>query len=208
MDLRLHEQAGDVTLHHGARVFDPWRLQWAEATPRPGGAEVTPEAALAALSAARKLRGVPVAVIGPREAGAEELRLAEAVGAGLARCGLVLLCGGKNGAMEAACRGAQRQGGLTIGLLPDEEWPAANDHVMVPLATGIGPARNAILARAAVALIAVGGAYGTISEMALAMQFNRLVLALPPAPEVPGVVRCPTPEDALRRVAMHLLRMS
>ncbi|MGK7864480.1 hypothetical protein [Falsiroseomonas sp. E2-1-a4] len=208
MDLRLHEGPDGPCLHRADAGFDPWQLAWQPAPPRPGGQAVTPLAALAALSAARLLRGVPVAVIGPREASAAELAAAEAVGLGLGRAGLVLLCGGKGGAMEAACRGARRGGGLTLGLLPDEEWQGANDHVAIPIATGIGPARNAILARAAVALIAVGGAYGTLSEMALGMQFNRLVLALGQAPEVPGVIRCDSPEAAVERVARHLLGMS
>lgn len=208
MELRLHGGPDGPSLHRPDAAFDPWQLAWQPAAPRAGGEVVTPQAALAALAAARLLRGVPVAVIGPREASAEELAAAEAVGHGLAQAGLVLLCGGKGGAMEAACRGARRAGGLTLGLLPDEEWQGANDHVAIPLATGIGPARNAILARASVALIAVGGAYGTLSEMALAMQFNRLVLALGRAPEVPGVLRCDSPEAAVAHVARHLLGMS
>lgn len=208
MELRLHGGPEGPCLHRADAAFDPWRLTWSPAAPRMGGDAVTPRAALAALAAARLLRGVPVAVIGPREASAEELATAEAVGQGLAEAGLVLLCGGKGGAMEAACRGARRAGGLTLGLLPDEEWQGANDHVAIPLATGIGPARNAILARAAVALVAVGGAYGTLSEMALAMQFNRLVLALGRAPEVPGAIRCDSPDAAVARVARHLLGMS
>jgi len=208
MELRLHADAAGPELWHEARRFDPWALRWQAAPPRAGGRSIAPRAALAALAQARLLRGVPVAVIGPRQATADELLQAEAVGEGLARSGLVLLCGGKGGAMAAACRGARRAGGLTLGLLPDEEWQGANEDVTIPIATGIGPARNAILARAAVALIAVGGSYGTLSEMALGMQFNRLVLALGEAPEVAGVARCASPEAALDRVAQHLLGMS
>jgi hypothetical protein len=208
MDLRLHHDAEGPALWNASGRFDPWALRWQAAPPPAGGVAVTPRAALAALGQARLLRGVPVAVIGPREATAEELQQAEAVGEGLADTGLVLLCGGKGGAMAAACRGARRGKGVALGLLPDEEWQGANDDVTIPIATGIGPARNAILARAAVALIAVGGSYGTLSEMALGMQFSRLVLALGAAPEVPGVTRCDGVEEALDRVARRLLGMS
>jgi uncharacterized protein (TIGR00725 family) len=205
MDLRL--QDGPV-LCQGARVFDGWSLNWRAECAQGGGRVVSPEEGLAALSAARRLRGVPVAVVGPRSASPEEAAVAEEVGARIAGAGLVLLTGGRTGAMEAASRGAMQAGGLTIGLLPDTEWTAANDYVAVPLASGIGQARNAIIARAALALIAVGGTHGTITEMAFGIHFDRPVFALPLAPEVPGAVRCATPADAVGRVARHILGMS
>jgi hypothetical protein len=90
---------------------------------------------------------VPVAVIGPRGATPPEQQTAFSVGAGLAALGIVLLCGGKGGVMEAACEGAASAGGVSIGLLPKGEWQAANRFVTVPIATGIGEARNAIIAR-------------------------------------------------------------
>ncbi len=204
--LLLHGTAEGPVLSRAGRRFDGWALGWTgDPAPAVPGREVTAEAALAALAAARMLRGVPIGVIGPRVAGAEEAALAEEVGERLARAGLILLCGGKTGAMEAACRGARRAGGLAIGLLPDEEWAGANAHVTIPLATGIGPARNAILARAAAVLIAVGGSHGTISEMAFGVQFGRPVLALPPAPAVPGAIPCRDPEEAVGRACRHLL---
>jgi hypothetical protein len=91
---------------------------------------------------------VPVAVIGPRDAGVAERQAAFTVGAGLADLGIVLLCGGKGGVMEAACEGAASAGGMSIGLLPDDEWQAANRFVTIPIATGIGVARNASIVRA------------------------------------------------------------
>jgi hypothetical protein len=148
---------------------------------------------------------VPVAVIGPRAATPEQLRLAESLGRRIGEVGLTLLCGGKGGVMEAACRGCREAGGEPIGLLPDEEWDAANAHVAVPLATGLGAARNAVIARAAVALVAVGGGHGTISEMAFGLQFGRPVLTLGEAPAVPGAAACGDVEAAVERVARHLL---
>ena len=113
---------------------------------------------------------------------------AEAVGAGLAVLGLTVLCGGREGVMEAVCRAAAQAGGLTVGLLPDDDWRAANSHVRVPLATGIGVARNAVIARAALALVAIGGGTGTLSEVAFGLQFGRPVFGLAGAPRVEGVV--------------------
>jgi hypothetical protein len=87
----------------------------------------------------------PVAVIGPRDAAPAERQAAFSIGAGLAALGVVLLCGGKGGVMEAACEGVASAGGVSIGLLPEGEWQAANRFVSVPIATGIGEARNAII---------------------------------------------------------------
>ncbi len=150
---------------------------------------------------------VPVAVIGSRDASVAERRTAFAVGAGLAALGIVLLCGGKGGVMEAACEGAASAGGMSIGLLPDDEWQAANRFVTIPIATGIGVARNAIIARAGLALVALGGGYGTLSEIALALQFGRPVLTLLDAPAVSGVRPMDSVEAALDAVCHIVLAL-
>ena len=147
----------------------------------------------------------PVGIIGPREPTPEQEALAETIGAGLADLGLVVLCGGRSGVMEAACRGAARAGGLSIGLLPGEEWDSANPYVTVPIATGIGVARNALIARAALCLIAVGGGNGTLSEIAFGLQFGRPVFALAGAPTVPGTVELGGWDALLPRVARVVL---
>lgn len=196
------------TLAANGKIFDPASLSWTDGT---GAAEpgesVTPLEALARLAADNRLRRVPIGVIGPREATPAQCELAEEMGLKLARYGLQMLCGGKNGVMEAACRGHAAGGGLPIGLLPDEEWQAANRYVAIPIATGIGPARNAIIARSCLALVAIGGGVGTLSEMALGLQFNRLVLALADAPQVDGVPRLARADEALARIADRLLSL-
>jgi uncharacterized protein (TIGR00725 family) len=150
---------------------------------------------------------VPIGVIGPREAEAAQTAAAADLGRGLAGLGLVVLCGGKSGVMEAACEGVAAAGGLSIGLLPDEDAAAANPHVSVPIATGIGVARNAIIARAALCLVAVGGGYGTLSEVAFALQFGKPVIGLCGAPEVPGVHRAADVGVALGAVARAVLAL-
>ncbi|MDJ0611230.1 MAG: TIGR00725 family protein [Kiloniellales bacterium] len=138
---------------------------------------------------------MPIGVIGGRGATADQAAVAEQAGESLADLGLTLLCGGRGGVMEAACRGAERAGGLSIGLLPDEDWHSANPYVGVPLATGIGVARNALIARAAFALIAIGGGTGTLSEIAFGLQFGRPVYGLCGAPAIEGVaMRADWPE--------------
>ena len=119
-----------------------------------------------------------IAVAGPGEAGMDELALAEEAGAAVAeaRCGLV--CGGLGGVMEAACRGARSRGGLTVGLLPGLDREAANGWVEVAIPTGLGEARNALVVRAADALVAIGGGWGTLSEIALALKAGLPVVGI------------------------------
>jgi uncharacterized protein (TIGR00725 family) len=136
----------------------------------------------------------PVAVIGPREASAAQLAAAEAVGRLLGRWGFATLTGGREGVMEAASRGAAQAGGLTLGLLPDGDASAANPWVAVPIATGIGEMRNAVIARAAFCLVCVGDSYGTLSEVALGLRFGKTVFGLEGPPPVEGVVRLDAPD--------------
>lgn len=208
-DAPLLHSASARALYHSGRRFDPWALDWGEAAPVPADAtEVGAVEAIRLLHQAGGVRRVPVAVIGPKAASDEQRTIAEALGRRLGELGLTMLCGGKNGVMEAASKGCMEAGGLSIGLVPDDEWTAANPYVAIPLASGLGAARNAVIARAAVALIAVGGEYGTLSEMAFGLHFNRMVLALANAPEVPGAVRCASVEEAVERVAARLLRLA
>ena len=119
-----------------------------------------------------------VAVVGPGEATPDEERAAEEVGRTLAEAGAVLVCGGLGGVMEAACRGAKAGGGTTVGILPGSDRAAANEFVDVAIATGLGEARNALVVRAADVLIAVGGSWGTLSEIALALKTGKRVIGI------------------------------
>ncbi len=179
---------GRSALYDGTgRRFDPARRSWSPPGGQAGGEPISRLDAVRWLQreSGRPCR-VPVGVVGSRRAGADETRPAEELGAIMADLGLTVLCGGRGGVMEAVCRGVERGGGLSIGLLPGDAPDSANPHVTVPLATGIGVARNALIARAALCLIAFGGGYGTISEMAFGLQFGRPVFALPGAPELAG----------------------
>jgi uncharacterized protein (TIGR00725 family) len=117
-------------------------------------------------------------VIGPGDARPDELALAEQVGRLLGERGALLVCGGLGGVMEAACRGAKSAGGSTVGILPGLDRSAANPYVDVALATGLGEARNALVVRAADSLIAIGGGFGTLSEIGLALKTGKPVVGL------------------------------
>lgn len=119
-----------------------------------------------------------IAVCAPGDPTEQERAAAETVGRLLADRGCTLVCGGLGGAMAAACRGAKAAGGTTIGILPGYEPAAANDWVDHVICTGLGQARNAVVAATAQAVIAVGGGFGTLSEIALGLRLRRPVVLL------------------------------
>ena len=119
-----------------------------------------------------------VAVIGGNQPSPQEAKLAEEVGRELAMRGAILVCGGLGGVMEAACKGAQSEGGMTIGILPGENRQAANPYVQIPVVTGIGHARNLAVVKSARAVIAIGGSYGTLSEIGHALRSGIPVIGL------------------------------
>jgi uncharacterized protein (TIGR00725 family) len=137
-----------------------------------------------------------VAVIGPSEASVEEARDAETVGRLLAEAGAVLVCGGLGGVMEAASRGAARAGGTVVGVLPGSRRSDANPHVTVAITTGMGEMRNALIVRAVDAVVAVGGAYGTLSEIAVALRTGVPVVGIGTW-DLEDVIDAPGPEAAV-----------
>ncbi len=202
---RLDRAAG--ALFDGAgRSWDRQHGRWGAVAAQVSGEAVDAVAALGWLQrdGGRPIR-VPVGVIGPREASAAQLAAAEAVGRGLAGMGLAVVCGGRHGVMEAVCRGARTGGGVSIGLLPDADPSFANPYVDVVIATGIGEARNALITRAALCLVAIGDSFGTLSEVAFGRQFGKLVVGLEGAAAVDGVVHVATAAAALALVAGHAL---
>ena len=117
-------------------------------------------------------------VIGSSNAEPELLKLAEEVGAEIARNGAAVVCGGLSGVMEAVCRGARREGGLTIGIIPSDDKRDANQYIQIPIVTGMGMGRNVMLVKTADVLIAVGGEFGTLSEIAHALNIGKKVIGL------------------------------
>ena len=144
-----------------------------------------------------------VAVVGPASASGPELAAAHEVGRLLATAGAVVICGGLSGVMDAAARGCREAGGMAIGILPGETRDGASPHLAASIPTGMGEARNALVARAADAVIAIGGEFGTLSEIALALKMGRPVVGLRTwSLEREGqandpIIRAETPEEAV-----------
>ena len=119
-----------------------------------------------------------ISVIGAGLASEDEVAAAEEIGRLLAEAGAILLCGGLGGVMDAAARGCEAAGGTSVGILPGEDRTAGSAHLTVRIATGLGEGRNVIVARAADAVIAVGGEFGTLSEIAFALKMGKPVVGL------------------------------
>jgi len=140
-----------------------------------------------------------IAVIGGRKADKKLLAEAEEVGRLIARKGGILVCGGLLGVMEASSKGARMAGGRTLGILPHDNKRSVNDYIDIPVATGLGIGRNVIIARTADALIAVGGEYGTLSEMAFGLQMKKPVVGISTW-DIKGIVPAENAEDAVAKV--------
>lgn len=190
----------------GGRRFDARQRIWLETDSSVSGEWVD---SIVAANWLQRQSGVPVripvGVIGPREASTAQLLAAENAGRGLASMGFTVICGGRQGVMEAACRGVAEAGGVSIGLLPDADPSFANPHVGIVIATGIGEARNALIARAAFCLVVIGDSFGTLSEVALGRQFGKRVIGLEGAARVEGVIQVSTVALALAEVAQCAL---
>ena len=138
-----------------------------------------------------------ISVFGGREAGEEQCNEAEKLGRGIAERGWILLCGGRGGIMEAVCKGCSQAGGLSLACLPGSDRSDANPYVGIPLATGIGFARNQMLACACDAAVAIGGHYGTLSEIAYALQYDKPLLQMD-SWDIAGARPVESAEEALR----------
>jgi uncharacterized protein (TIGR00725 family) len=206
---RLDRSRGSLFDAEGRR-FDPAERAWASApSKKPPGARLEPVDALAAVNWLQRESGyplrIPVGVIGPREASAAQLAAALKVGELLGDCRLTVLCGGRQGVMQAVCEGVARVGGFSIGLLPEGDASAANRFVGVAIATGLGEARNALIARASFCLIAIGDSFGTLSEVALGRHFGKPVIGLEGAAKVDGVQHVATANEAAELAARAVL---
>jgi len=145
-----------------------------------------------------------IAVIGPADPTREEYEAAQTVGYLIAGNHETVVCGGLFGVMEAACKGAREQGGLTIGIVPDQG--NGNPYLDIIIRSGLGHARNVLVVQSSEAVIAVGGGYGTLSEIAIALKSGRPVFGIKTW-EIEGVMKCATPEEAVL-MAVRAARLS
>lgn len=145
-----------------------------------------------------------IGVIGGGDASPGECSAALAVGKAVAENGCVLLCGGAGGIMEAACRGAKTAGGTTVGILPGASKKDANPYVDIPVVTGMGHGRNVIVAGSCDALIAIGGSFGTLSEIAFALRLKIPVIGINTWDVSSEITKAGSPEEAVDMALRHV----
>jgi len=139
-----------------------------------------------------------IAVIGAGSADEPLLRIAEEVGQLIAKRDAILICGGLGGVMEAASKGARSEEGTTVGILPQNYKNEANPYIDIPVATGFGEGRNVIIARTADAIIAIGGEYGTLSEIAFGLRMGKPVIGIKTW-DIKGIIKAENAEDAVNK---------
>ena len=140
-----------------------------------------------------------ISVVGGHKCSKKIYKVAEEVGRLIASQGWILVCGGRTGVMEAACKGAKEHGGLTVGILPSSEARDANKYVDVKIPTGLGYARNILVVRAADVVIAISGEYGTLSEIAFALDEEKLIIGIDTW-EIEGIKKVKSAKEAVEYI--------
>lgn len=138
-----------------------------------------------------------IGVIGTGDAADKDIVIAEQVGKLVAENNCILLCGGMDGVMEAACRGAKSAGGTTIGIIPGTSGTESNPYVDIPIVTGMGHGRNIIVVRSSQAIIAIGGSYGTLSEIAFALRLKIPVIGIRTWDVSSDIKKARSPQEAV-----------
>jgi len=140
-----------------------------------------------------------IGVIGGGQCSSDVENLAEEVGSLIAQREGVLICGGLSGVMEAACRGAKKSNGTTIGVLPGDRKSDANPFIDIPIVTAMADARNIIIVRSSDAVIAIDGKYGTLSEISFCLAYNVPVIGLKTWNVDPGIIGANSAKDAVNK---------
>ncbi len=138
-----------------------------------------------------------IGVIGASECPYHVYKIAEDIGRKIARKGWILICGGLGGVMEAASKGCSMEGGITVGILPGKEKKEANPYIKIPIPTGLSEGRNLIIINCSDLLIAIGGGYGTLSEIGFALKSGKPVIGINTWKNIPGIHYVEDPEDAI-----------
>lgn len=146
-----------------------------------------------------------ISVIGGSTCSKKDYKIARELGRLIAQQGWTLVCGGRTGIMEAACRGAKEASGTTVGILPSIDAKEGNKYLDVKIPTGLGFARNILVVRASDIIVAVSGKYGTLSEIAFAFNENRKVIGINTW-KIKGVIQVKTPQQAVSYIKKHLIK--
>lgn len=144
-----------------------------------------------------------IAVIGGHKCSKKQFHLAEKLGSLIAKEGWILICGGREGVMEGACLGVKKEGGISVGILPTYDGSDANKYVSIKIPTGLGYARNILVVRAADVVVAIGGSYGTLSEIAFALNEGKPILGIDTF-KIKGIKQFKEPQSVIRYIKKYV----
>jgi uncharacterized protein (TIGR00725 family) len=188
--------------------FDLNSMQWMNDTSLPTNKiKITYQDAVKKIQKSKNKIKIPVGVIGTNSPNEEQYAIAQELGDAISFLGLSIICGGRAGVMEAVCRGVAKNDGISIGILPEGNTDNVNKFVTIPLATGVGFARNAIIASSALCLVAIGGGNGTLSEIAYGLQFGKRVLSINCDLIVNKMEYCFSIEEIIEKICKVILKL-
>ena len=147
-----------------------------------------------------------IAVIGGGDCSKDIYKLAEEVGERIAKAGAVLVCGGLGGVMEAACKGAKKAGGTTIGILPGIDKGQANPYIDFPIVTGLGEGRNLLVIRNSDVAIALPGEYGTLSEIGFCLKLEKPIIGLSTWDVSEAIIKANDAEEAVKIALSRVIK--
>ena len=148
-----------------------------------------------------------IGVVGAGECSPQIYTVANELGHLIGKNDWILFCGGLGGVMEGVAKGCYKSGGMTVGILPGNEKDSANPFITLPIATGLGEARNLLIVRASDVVVAIAGGFGTLSEIGFALKIGKPVIGLKTWPSIDGIDYVETPEQAIDMLAKYLSRL-
>ncbi len=140
-----------------------------------------------------------IGVIGVSDVDEHLAKIAEEMGREIAAQGAVLVCGGLGGVMEYAAKGAKSSGGITVGIIPGDSINSANPYIDIPIATGMGEARDVVVVKSSDSLIAIGKGFGTLSEISIALKLNKPVVGIETWDISPQIISVNNPREAVKK---------
>ena len=175
----VNTQKNRFFLHYKNHIYEYTKIEWIQINISIDSLiKVTPIEALSLFQKSHYKVKMPIGIIGTNKPTKKQYEISYNLGAKLAQIGFVCLCGGRAGIMQGVCEGSAKYKGISIGILPEDHIDNANEFVTIPIATGIGFARNYIIATSSFCLIAIGGGCGTLSEISFGFQLKKTVMAI------------------------------
>lgn len=204
----LYDNINNVFYLGKNKIFDFSSFIWKPTSNVPKNlTEISDKDAIRLLQLSENKIKTPVAIVGTNKPTSKQYQIAQTLGNELGKLGLTVVCGGRMGVMEAACKGVSEVGGISVGLLPEANIENANKFVTIPIATGLGFSRGFIIAASALCLIAIGGGKGTTAEIAGGLQFNKKIFIIDSEIDLPLLEKCYSTDEIIKKISKLIFNL-